>query len=103
MPEAARSSRKCSSSLMQPPHHLDSVGLFRLFVLPIADHAREPKREPTRIDLAFLETVEGDFDDELRTHVDDDPFATRLELLQFLRLPREQLVGHSLARLAEHH
>src|SRR5207248_8349539 len=63
---------------------------------------REAERESTEIHGALLEAVEGNFDDELGTNVDDDTVVARLELLQLLRLPLEQLVGHSLECLAEH-
>src|SRR5207237_6310272 len=41
-------------------------------------------------------------DDELGTYVDNNAVMARLELLQLLRLPLEQLVGHSFECLAEH-
>ena len=52
---------------------------------------------------AVLQPIERDFDDQLRAHVDDDPVAVGLDLLEPLGLPVEQLVGHALECLAEHH
>ena len=50
-----------------------------------------------------MQAVERDLHDDLRADVHGDALATRLDLLEPLRLPREHLVGHALERLAEHH
>src|SRR5689334_20059628 len=50
----------------------------------------------------FLHLVECDFDNELRSHVDDVPFATDFALEKLLCLPLEHFVGHAFESLAEH-
>src|SRR5437588_7138756 len=88
---------------MELPDGLDGVSVFGLLVVPISYHARKSECQAARIVRAVLQTIERDFDDELRPDVDDVPFPAHLDLLEPLRLPREQLVRHALECLAEHY
>src|SRR6185436_7886583 len=51
---------------------------------------------------AALHFVERDLDDELRAHVYDVSLAANFAREQLLRLPCQELVRHSLERLAQH-
>src|SRR5207342_650415 len=84
-------------------HRVDGVRLGRRLVGPVPLHACKAQRDATGVARARLHAVEGDLDDELRPNEDDVTLPSRLELEQALRLPREQLVGQALERLAEHH
>src|SRR4030095_15951872 len=81
---------------------LDRVGVAGKPVVSVALDAREPERHTARIVRAALDVVERHLDHELRADVDDVPFAMRLPCEELPRLPFEDLVGHSLERLAEH-
>src|SRR5436190_14295387 len=64
---------------------------------------REPQRDTSGIARRGLNAVERDLDDELWTHQHGDPAPLDLPREKRLRLPCQQLVRHSLERLADHH
>ena len=85
------------------PHSVDRVSLRGGFVGTMAFHAREAQGHATGIVRAGLDVVEGDLDDQFRSHVHDIVVAGDFQGEQRLRLPRQHRVGEPLEGLAQHH
>jgi len=81
-------------------HRLDGVGLGGGLVLAVAEHAGEAQREPAWVPGAALDAVEGDLYDKLRPHVHRVGIPVVFQREQPFGLPRQQLVGQALERLA---
>ena len=75
-----------------------SAGLVR----SIPFDARKSQRQSAGILRALLQIVEGNFDDQLRTHEHDMALTAHFPFEQRRRLPLEQRIGHPLECLAEH-
>jgi len=85
---------------VEPAHRLDGVGLGGGLVLAVAEHAGEAQREPAWVPGAALDAVEGDLYDKLRPHVHRVGIPVVFQREQPFGLPRQQLVGQALERLA---
>ena len=91
-PARRRAPAPCRSCRPPPP-----------LVRAVALHPREAQRQAAGVLRARLQVVEGDLDDQLGPHVHGVAVAAGLAREQLARLPGEQLVGHALEGLAEHH
>ena len=82
---------------------LDRVGLGGGLVVAVAADPREAERDAAGVAAGRLHAVERDLDDLFGAHVHDVAVFAGLQLQEAFGLPREQLVGEALERLADHH
>ena len=87
---------------MKGPDGLDGVRISSLLVGSIALDPGESEGYPTRIPGARLDSIEGDFHDLLRMHMNDMPLPPALQLEEAFRLPLQRLVRESFEGLAQH-